>query len=138
MIKYLKKTESFTLIEIIIVVIIVGILAGLALPRYEKTLEKSRKAEAYSVLKSIHDAQMRYATRNSAYAANSNDLDINVPAGKYFSFTIRYNDPVPSPIDSQDDILAYAFRDIPADYYILISESGEMWEEEELCVGSSC
>jgi prepilin-type N-terminal cleavage/methylation domain-containing protein len=42
----LKKVKSFTLVELIIVVIIVGILASLGLTQYSQIVEKSRLAEA--------------------------------------------------------------------------------------------
>jgi prepilin-type N-terminal cleavage/methylation domain-containing protein len=42
----LRKVEAFTLVELIIVVIIVGILASLGLTQYSQIVEKSRLAEA--------------------------------------------------------------------------------------------
>ena len=42
----LKRKKGVTLLEIIIVVIIIGVLASLALPRLFSTVEFSRSAEA--------------------------------------------------------------------------------------------
>lgn len=51
--------KGFTLIEILIAVLIMGILVTMAVPMYEKTVEKSRIAEARANLRRIYDAKMR-------------------------------------------------------------------------------
>ncbi|MBR4355214.1 MAG: prepilin-type N-terminal cleavage/methylation domain-containing protein [Elusimicrobiaceae bacterium] len=52
--------KGFTLIEVLVVVLIIGILAAIALPQYEVAMEKSRAAEAMVVLKTLVDAEQRY------------------------------------------------------------------------------
>ena len=51
--------NGFTLVEILMAILIVGILVAMAVPMYEKTIEKSRIAEARSTLKRIHEAKRR-------------------------------------------------------------------------------
>ena len=51
--------KGFTLVEILVAVMIVTILVAMAVPMYEKTIEKSRLSEAYSRLKQIYDAKVR-------------------------------------------------------------------------------
>lgn len=119
--------KGFTLIEIVIVVMILAILAGIAMPRYNKTTENARVAEAKNMLGAIREAQMRYAQENDAYAASLSTLDINVTAGRYFNFGL----PGGCFTDTTDDIIGNATRNsyqccggYTAGYRINIYEGG--------------
>ncbi|NQT47316.1 MAG: prepilin-type N-terminal cleavage/methylation domain-containing protein [Candidatus Omnitrophica bacterium] len=59
--------KSFTLIELLIVVIIVGILATVALPQYTKVVEKARWTEAVSMLGTMRKAAIIYYNEHGYY-----------------------------------------------------------------------
>ena len=64
----LKQKSGFTLLEIIIVIIIVGVLASLALPRLFSTVEFSRSGEALASFSSLRSSLERCYLQNSSYA----------------------------------------------------------------------
>ena len=49
--------QGFTLLELLVVVLIIGILASIALPQYENSVEKSKASEALIILKSLREQQ---------------------------------------------------------------------------------
>ena len=74
-----NKSRAFTLIELLVVVLIICILAAVAIPQYEKAVEKARAAEAMVLVKAIADANQRYYLANGKYTWSLADLDIEIP-----------------------------------------------------------
>ncbi len=67
--KTLKNKSGFTLLEIIIVIIIVGVLASLALPRFFATVEFSRAQEALSAIAAVRGGMERcYVGKGNTYS----------------------------------------------------------------------
>ena len=55
-----RKNKGFTLIEMLVVVLIIGILAGIALPQYNKAVEKAKLSEALINAKAMQEAVKRF------------------------------------------------------------------------------
>lgn len=53
--------KGFTMMELLVVVVIIGVLSSLALPQYMRTLERARATEAMTALKAFNDAVYAYA-----------------------------------------------------------------------------
>ena len=76
----MQPTETgFTLIELLVVVLIIGILSAVALPQYEKAVEKSRLAEAKTTLKSIVQAAELYGLATGEATLYMDRFDITPP-----------------------------------------------------------
>ena len=73
------KISGFTLIELLVVVLIIGILSAVALPEYTKAVEKSRAAEAMTLLRSFVQAQKMYKLANTKYTSDLTELDLQMP-----------------------------------------------------------
>lgn len=66
-----NKQQGFTLIEMMIVVVIVGILASIALPSYQEHVRRSNRAEGQAFLLDVAARQERYSAQNNEYITSS-------------------------------------------------------------------
>lgn len=63
----IKPQKAFTLVELLIVIAIIGILASIAIPSYQKSVSKSRRADAKGALLGFANAMERHFTENNTY-----------------------------------------------------------------------
>ena len=89
--KKLNK-KGFTLIELLVVILIIAILAAIALPKYARSVEKSRVSEAKSIMGVINHAQTIYHIQHAPdYATDFDNLDVDLIGGTISGDTYTTN-----------------------------------------------
>lgn len=73
-----RRTSGFTMLELIMVVLIIGALASLAVPQYAYLINKSMAVEAINYIGFIKNAQLAYASAqaNESFAMNMEVLGL--------------------------------------------------------------
>lgn len=87
------RGRGFTLIELMIVVAIVAVIAGVALPAYFDSVRKSRRADAITALNQIAQAQERWRANNTTYTTvlTNAGLDVAAPSSGYYTLAVTGN-----------------------------------------------
>lgn len=77
----IQNRRGFTLIELLVVVLIIGILTAVALPQYTTAVEKSRAAEALTLMSAVAGGVERYRMQKDAWPGSNEfaKLDLDVP-----------------------------------------------------------
>lgn len=100
----MRETKGFTLIELMIVVVIIGILAAMAIPRFMQSTTKTKQSEAKLILKQIYVNERAYRQQSfingywipGAAASGANptafsDIWIEIMQNCKYTFTIVGN-----------------------------------------------
>lgn len=83
------KNKGFTLIELLTAVAIIAILTALAIPEYQKAVERSRASEAQTLLENLAKAEERFLISNGTYTNELSDLDVAIPTStNHFTLTL--------------------------------------------------
>jgi prepilin-type N-terminal cleavage/methylation domain-containing protein len=89
----MRTRKGFTLVELAVVIVIIGVLAAFGVPKFLNSVEKSKATEAFNFLSSIQGAEERYIAQYGVYSAvivgdgttANPGLDVVMPTMKYFT-----------------------------------------------------
>ena len=122
---YMKKRiqscskAGFTLMEMLVVVIIMGILASIALPQYQRAVQKARWVEVVTVANVLYTAEEEYWLMHRKYTGQIADLSIKIP--------------------SMTEILEGTALKLQNGGYVGLQDfADEGWSSEHGCSGNGC
>ncbi len=83
------KRKGFTLVELLVVVAIIGVIAGLAIPRFMRSSSKAKQGEAQLILKQIYDMQRAYCQAYDTYYPSDGSSVVMQPGGAIGSLDVE-------------------------------------------------
>jgi len=81
-----KISKGFTLIELMVVIVIIGVLAAIAIPKFMDASTKAKFGEVPVVVASYDHAQLARLAETASLAATEDLLIMDPPASKWFSY----------------------------------------------------
>jgi type IV pilus assembly protein PilE len=90
----MKKNRGFTLIEMLIVMVVIGILAAIAIPSYQSQLRKGTRASAQALMADIANKQQFYLQSQRQYTTDYTQLGIAAlpqEVSSFYNVTITAN-----------------------------------------------
>ena len=127
----MKNNKAFTLIELLVVVLIIGVLAAIAVPQYQKAVDRSKFTQLRLAVKAIANAEEAFYAANGRYANSFTELDISFPQGSY------------GKVKNDDDRIFFewgrcsvynsypscSLKDVNVDYYIRLANVTTAWKK---------
>ena len=87
----LKNQKGFTLMELMVVVIIVMVLAGIGVPVYMNYIKEGKKTEAYAIIDALNSGAKVYFQKNGTYVGGTIDKFLateDVGNAQYFNYSL--------------------------------------------------
>ena len=123
------KQKGFSLVEMLVVVVIIGIIAGIGIPLFKKAIFAAENMSTYTVLKIMLQEQLNFYTHNSRYARldelnagygnNFGTMVGNELKRGKFSFSLVGGSLPPTDAELKDNFNLVATRVLDPDIYVV-------------------
>jgi prepilin-type N-terminal cleavage/methylation domain-containing protein len=132
-----RDEKGFSLIELLLVVVVIGIIAAVAIPAFRKALIVAENGNVYSTIRTIASSQVNYYSQNGRFArlneinnAHSGSLGTisgtNLNRGK---FVLSMIPATPTPAELKQGYTIKALRNLSGEdtiYEFSVTQSGEI------------
>jgi prepilin-type N-terminal cleavage/methylation domain-containing protein len=115
----MQNKSAFTLVEIIVVVVMLGLLAALVIPRITGKNEKIVASEGIKLLGELRSSQLRYNAEKGAYTTDIDLLDFSVGGSSRFQ--------APTPITDSATPINVGQIQRQGGYLLMINEAGTVF-----------
>ncbi|MBN1981982.1 MAG: prepilin-type N-terminal cleavage/methylation domain-containing protein [Chitinivibrionales bacterium] len=86
----MTKKSGFTLIELIVVIVIIGVLATVAVPKFMMAATKAKVSEVPTILMQIYTAEQAFETETSSYSTDADGSDIGLDLNSTAASCLSY------------------------------------------------
>ena len=117
--------QGFTLIELMVVIVIIGVLASLAIPRFTEASAKAKVAEAPRVLASYESAFLARVAETGKGPAAADDLILQVPTSKWFVYSVKLAETLKAGDNAAQAKAQSKMGALPAETGLLVTESND-------------
>jgi type IV pilus assembly protein PilA len=131
-----KQDEGFTLVELIVVIVIIGILAAIAAPSFLGQSNRARESEGIASVGALNKAQQAFYLQNGRFAEDMTELNAGIPATttNYTYSTSSTATGVTSRATSTASLLpGSSLRGYVGLIQLAVNENGEASSEAILC-----
>jgi len=131
--RFIQK-QGFTLIELMVVIVIIGVLASLAIPRFTEASIKAKVAEAPRVIASFESAYLAGVAEKGETGLAMGDIIFQIPQSKWFTYA---GDPKSGDLTGLTATAKQSMGVINIDDYFKTSYTAETFEHSfSQCTGS--
>lgn len=89
MLRLLKDQRGFTLTELLTVIIVIGVLSMLAIPKFMSIISKAKVTECKPILKQISVLEQAYFDEHGSYTSEPIKINFDLPVSQFFDYSIK-------------------------------------------------
>ncbi len=120
--KLLASNTAFTIQEVIVAIVIVGVLAGLSYPSFVNNIKKITNQEAETILIALYEAQKDYAFETGSYTTTASDLDVTFSTPKGFNAPLALDGNFSCHGGNSVEVIGSINRNNPDGYTLYVEE----------------